>query len=87
MMQPSDQKVSLVFSPITSAPRFVFTILHNPLAAFAPPHHKGRHEEGDQDGHHDEGTQDAVWWVPEKPSGQRAIVEVVLVDPDEELIH
>lgn len=64
-----------------------FPSLHNPLAAFAPPHHQGRHEEGDQDGHHNEGTQDAVGWVPEKPSRQRAVVEVMLVDSNEELIH
>lgn len=61
--------------------------LHDPLAAFAPPHHQGRHQEGDQDGHRNEGAQDAVGWVPEKPSRQRAVVEVVLVDSDEELIH
>lgn len=64
-----------------------FPSLHNPLAALAPPHHQGRHEKGDQDGHYDEGTQDAVGRVPEKPSRQRAVVEVLLVHSDEELVH
>lgn len=61
--------------------------LHDALAAFAPPHHQRRHEQRDQDGHHDEGPQDAVGRVPEEASGQRAVVEVVFVDPDEELVH
>ncbi len=75
------------FLPRQSFPNPHLPSLHNPLAAFAPPHHQGRHEEGDQDGHYNEWTQDAVGWVPEKPSRQRAVVEVVLVDSDEELIH
>lgn len=61
--------------------------LDHPLAAFAPPHHQGRHQQGDQDGHGDEGAQDAVGRVPEEAAGQRAVVEVVPVDPDEELVH
>lgn len=61
--------------------------LHNSLTAFAPPHHQGRHQKGDQDGHHDERTQDAVRRVPEEPTRQRAVVEVVSVDSDEELVH
>lgn len=64
-----------------------FPLLHDPLAAFAPPHHQGRHQQGDQDGHSDEGAQDAVGRVPEEASRQRAVVEVVPVDPDEELVH
>lgn len=64
-----------------------FPSLHDPLAAFAPPHHQGRHQQGDQDGHSDEGTQDAVGRVPEEAARQRAVVEVVPVHPDEELIH
>lgn len=61
--------------------------LDHPLAAFAPPHHQGRHQQGDQDGHGDEGAQDAVGRVPEEAAGQRAVLEVVPVDPDEELVH
>lgn len=64
-----------------------FPSLHDPLAAFAPPHHQSRHQQGDQDGHSDKGTQDAVGRVPEEAARQRAIVEVVPVDPDEELVH
>lgn len=64
-----------------------FPLLHNPLTAFAPPHYQGCHQEGDQDGDDNERTQDAVWRVPEKSSRQRAVVEVVPVDSDEELVH
>lgn len=63
------------------------SFLHNPLTALAPPHHQRRHEKGDQDGHNNKWTQDAVGRVHGKPSGQRAVVKVVPVDPDEELIH
>lgn len=70
-----------------SLSRPLFPPLHDPLAAFAPPHHQGRHQQGDQDGHGDEGSQDAVGGVPEEAAGQRAVVEVVPVDPDEELVH
>lgn len=73
--------LSLVTLPLS------FPSLHNPLTAFAPPHHQGCHEEGDQDGHSNKGTQDAVGWIPEKPSSKRAFVEVVPVHSDEELIH
>lgn len=61
--------------------------LDNSLAALAPPHHQGGHEQGDQDGNHDEGPQDAVGRVPQQPARQRAVVEVVPVHLDEELIH
>lgn len=84
-VEPKGPKVPLVLSLVTlplSVPS-----LHNPLAAFAPPHHQGSHEEGDQDGNYDEGTQDAVGWVSKKPPRQRAIVEVFPVDSDEELVH
>lgn len=61
--------------------------LDDPLATLAPPHHQGRHQEGDQDGHSDEGAQDAVGRVPEEAAGQRAVVEVVPVDADKEVVH
>lgn len=61
--------------------------LDNSFAAFTPPHHQSSHEQGDQDGNHDEGPQDAVWRVLEQASRQRAFVEVVSVDPDEEVVH
>lgn len=61
--------------------------LHDPLATLAPPHHQGRHQQGDQDGHSDEGAQDAVGRVPEEAAGQRAVVEVMPVDPDKEVVH
>ena len=77
--------ISLVLSLLTRP--LSFPSLHNPLTAFAPPHHQGCHEEGDQDGHHNKGAQDAVGWVPEKSSRQGAVVEILLVDSDEELIY
>lgn len=61
--------------------------LDDSLAALAPPHHQGGHEQGDQDGHHDEGPQDAVGRVPQQAARQRAVVEVVPVHLDEELVH
>lgn len=64
-----------------------FPPLHNPFTAFASPHHQGCHEEGDQDGHHNEGTQDAIGWVPQKPSRERAVMKVVSVDLNKKLIH
>lgn len=62
-------------------------LLHDPLAAFAPPNHQGCHEQSDQDGHNDEGTEDPVGRVPEKPSRHGAVVEVLLVNSDEEFVH
>lgn len=61
--------------------------LDDSLTALAPPHHQGGHEQGDQDGNHDEGPQDAVGRVPQQPARQRAVVEVVPVHLDEELVH
>lgn len=68
MTQPTgSHSTSFVSSPATP-PVGSVPPLHDPLAAFAPPHHQSGHEEGDEDGHHDEGPQDAVGRVPEEPS-------------------
>lgn len=82
MMQPAGQNEPPVLGDLADP-----ASLHNPFASFAPPHHQSGHEEGDQDGHHDERTQDAVRRVPQEPARQRAVVEVVLVHSDEELVH
>lgn len=63
------------------------TSLHDALAALASPHHQGRHEQGDHHGHRDEGAQDVVGRVVGQPARQGAVLEVVTVDADEELVH
>ena len=61
--------------------------LDHPFTAFTPPHHQGGNEQGDHHWDHDEGSQDAVGRVLERASRQRAVVEVVSMDPDEEVVH
>lgn len=60
--------------------------LQEPLGAFAPPHHQGGHEQGDQHGDGDEGGQDAGGRVVEQPAGGGAVVEVGPVDLREEAV-
>lgn len=69
-----------VFSP--AAQRF----LQHPLCAFTPPHHQGGHQQGDEHRDCDERSQDADRWVVDEPAGQRAGLEVVLMNLHEESV-
>ena len=77
----------LHFIPTSSLHPSFMVHLDHPFTAFTPPHHKGGHEQGDHHWDHDEGSQDAVGRVLKHASRQRAVVEVVSVDPDEKVVH
>lgn len=51
------------------------------------PHHHCCHEESDKDWDHNERTQDSIRGVTQRPPWHRAVLEVVLVNCYEELIH